>query len=46
MAKRFVKEEGWNALKKTLKGNNSNVLEIVSRHTEVCIRNLGIPKGV
>ena len=46
MAKRLGKEEGWNALKKTLKENNSNILEIVSKHTELCIRNLVIPKGV
>ena len=38
MAKRLGKGEGWNALKKTLKANKADILDMVS------IRSFGIPK--
>ena len=44
MAKRLGKGEGWNALKKTLKANKADILDMVSKYSILCIRTFGIPK--
>ena len=44
MAKRLGKGEGWNALKKTLKANKADILDMVSKYSILCKRTFGIPK--
>ena len=41
MAKRLGEGEGWNALKKTLKANKADILDMVRTNSILCIRTFG-----